>query len=85
MSKLSRYIQKRRVKLGISQAALARELGMSSPQMISNIERSFNGCALPPSHFRKVSCILEIDMGKIISMYVGDIKNKLYEEYFYGT
>jgi len=47
MSKIGVLIKGRRIFLGCSQMRIAKHLGHTSPQFISNIERGLCGCPIP--------------------------------------
>lgn len=71
MSKLmdfSKYLKAERIKVGLSQAAVAKKLGYSSPQFISNWER---GLARPPVKvIKRLISMYRLDIDETVEVYM---------------
>lgn len=75
---LEKYLQDRRIEMGLSQGDLAKKLGLESPQYISNCERE--KCTWSVYHFVKLSKILEADPYAMVNMRAADVRNDLLKE-----
>jgi transcriptional regulator with XRE-family HTH domain len=64
MSHTSDLILKKRTKLGISQGKLCVQLGYSTPQFLSNFERSL--CVFPYKKLKQLCKILKIPEKKML-------------------
>lgn len=73
--KLSKLIRQKRKKKKMSQRDLALALGYPNAQIVSNIERGI--CSLPIKRFKQTSEILSVDLKKIKSCYLKDVKMDL--------
>ena len=56
----------------ISQLDVAKYMGYSSPQFVSNVERGL--ALLSPTSFRKYSTILEVPVERFVDAYVQDVR-----------
>lgn len=63
-----------RLKAGISQGAVARELGFTTPQFISNWERGIS--TVPPTRIKTLAKIYKVTPKKLIDLSVKDFKQK---------
>jgi len=63
MSKLGKYLQKKRKLAKLSQGKVSKLLGYSSPQMISNIERGT--CAPPMDALKKMAALYKISASEM--------------------
>ena len=72
------FLAEKRTELGISQIALARELGYSSPQYVSNWERAL--CGPPLDKLFDLSRILKIDPSIFMKMILDDTQKYLSKE-----
>ncbi len=58
-----------REKQGLSQATVAKKLGFSSPQVISNYERGL--ATISPAHFKRMAKMFEVKtVNEIISLRI---------------
>lgn len=64
-----------RERAGLSQAALAKILGYSSPQFISNIERG--RCEIPVSKFKLLAKKIKIPIRKLIEYKLANSERRL--------
>ncbi|HEY8272079.1 MAG TPA: helix-turn-helix transcriptional regulator [Pseudobdellovibrionaceae bacterium] len=73
--KIGEFLKQKRLEAGLSQGSMAKRLGYTSPQFISNWER---GLSKPPrSKLKKISLVLKINSEQFFDSYI-DI---LLEEY----
>ena len=70
---LGSYLKQRRQEVGLSQSEVARELGYSSPQLISNWERQL--CHPPLSKLNKITKLYRIKSTQLIELMVRDYEN----------
>lgn len=75
---LEQMLAARREKCNVTQAQVAQELGFSSPQYISNMERGLTH--LPVKHFRKVSQLLGVPMRDMVDHRIRDERHKLIQQ-----
>lgn len=68
-------MKKWREKKGLTQNALAKQLGYTTPQFISNIERGV--CMVPVSKFRATAKILGIKIEQLIQMKLKQTEARL--------
>lgn len=78
-SKISKYLRGCRLKAGISQGEIARALGYSSAQFVSNWER---GKSMPPMNaVPKLAKLIKLNPQHIVDLYVEEtgriLKNEL--------
>jgi ribosome-binding protein aMBF1 (putative translation factor) len=78
MNNLSIIIKTARVTAGLTQVDVSTELGLSSAQFISNIERGLAN--LPMKHARPLSRLLKIPLSAIIDARAEDVKERLRRE-----
>lgn len=65
---LAAYLKQKRIDAGFTQLELAKKLGYSSAQFISNWERRL---ASPPiSALGKLCALLDLDRNKVIDLYL---------------
>lgn len=64
-----------REKRGLTQAQLAKALGYTSPQFISNWERGI--CQPPPEKFPKIAKLLKISVNTLIDLRLKQTEKKL--------
>jgi transcriptional regulator with XRE-family HTH domain len=75
MNELSTLLKTQREKVNVTQAELAKKLGFSTGQFVSNWER---GISNPPTHtFKKISKILKLPIDKIIQANVADFRSEV--------
>jgi len=79
MDTLANIVKTKREKLGISQFKLAKDLGYTTPQFVSNFERELAG--IPLSKLKKLSKILKLSTNEmrdaLVSEYETEIKKAL--------
>lgn len=61
---LNELLRQKRNQSGLSQNALAKKLGFTSPQYVSNFERGL--CLPPPSSFKALSKAIGIEVEALI-------------------
>lgn len=71
------FLKSRRLKLGLSQNDIAKELNFTNGQYISNMERG--ECLLPKMYIKKLSEILKVKPSLIIEPLIKDIRQIYYE------
>lgn len=81
---LSKFLKEKRLKAGLSQGAVAKKLGYTSPQFVSNWER---GLSRPPvSTLRKIAQIYSISMDEmfevVLQSTIGEVTADLTEKFF---
>lgn len=65
---LAHYLKSKRIAAGLSQGQVAEELGYSSPQFISNWERSLS---TPPIHtVKKLAKVYGFDLVEFKKLYI---------------
>ncbi len=75
INSLNRYLRDRRKQLGMSQADIAKELGYSSPQFVSNWER---GLVSPPlTSLARLMQILKVPRQTMIDLILEDTRKEL--------
>lgn len=79
MMKLNRMLRDARLKSGYSQLEVARELGLTSPQYISNIEREI----CPPSveALVKMGQLYKIQQHEIIDLMLSEYRRSLQDRF----
>jgi len=70
--KLNAHILSRRKQMCLTQMQLARALGHTTPQFVSNCDR--NRCTYPVKSFIKLSKTLNISLDKLLFLRVQDYK-----------
>lgn len=72
---LGQYLRQCRVKAGLTQSQISRQLGYSSPQFVSNWER---GQSMPPfNSVGKLVKLIKIDPRKFLDIYLEDTRRIL--------
>lgn len=67
-SKIAKYLKTCRIKAGISQGQIAKTLGYSSAQFVSNWER---GKSMPPMNaVPKLARLIKLDPTHVVDLYV---------------
>lgn len=77
------FLAKARIESGLSQLQLARELGYSSPQYVSNWERGI--CGPPLDKLNQLSKTLEINPQTLMSMILDETEQYLRNELRLGA
>ena len=72
---LGRYFKQRRIELKLNQIDVARHLGYSSSQMVSNWERG--RCSPPIEKLYELAQLLAIPKQAIMDLVLLDVKRKL--------
>ena len=80
---VAKLLRERRVKLGISQSDLAKLLGYSNPQYVSNWERGL--CSPPWGKIRRLLAELELHQSEFIEVYMDDYKRVLKKQLGIGA
>ena len=76
--KMGEFLAEKRIEAGISQIELARAIGYSSPQYVSNWERSI--CGPPLEKLYDICKLLKLDTNKIMEMIMHDTREYLSAE-----
>lgn len=80
--RLAAFLKEKRVEAGLTQSDVARKLGYSSPQFISNWER---GLANPPVFvLRDITKMYKVPADKMFSVLMEEVEADLHRE-FYST
>jgi len=75
MKDFSDYLRSERIKAGLSQAAVAKKLGYSTSQFISNWER---GLVRPPlKAIKKLISIYKLNIDVVVDLYMQRSSNSL--------
>jgi len=72
------YFKDKRIKSGVSQTELARELGFSTSQMISNWERGI--CSPPMNAVAIMVDLFRLNKKEVITMLVNEHKREIETE-----
>lgn len=72
---LGQYLKEKRVSAGFTQAEIARRLGYSSPQFISNFERGL--CSPPLRNLKSLIKLYRIDAQEMIRLIIDEQKSVL--------
>lgn len=78
---LGPYLQKKRLQSGYTQLDVAKKLGYSSPQFISNFERGL--CSPPLKQLKKIANLYKLDPSELIDIMMKE-RLALLEATFYG-
>lgn len=78
---LGNYLKKKRIEADFTQAQVAKKLGYSSPQFVSNFER--NLCSPPLKQMKKIVAMYGIEPSELIGIMMEE-RLKLLEKTFYG-
>jgi len=78
--RLAGFLKEKRVAAGLTQSEVARKLGYSSPQFVSNWER---GLANPPVFvLRDLTKMYKVSADSMFDLLVDDVKNELHREFY---
>lgn len=76
---LAEFLKEKRVNAGLTQSEVAKKLGYSSPQFVSNWER---GLANPPIFvLRDLTKMYKVAVDQMFDMIVEDFKTDLQREF----
>lgn len=78
---LGKYLQKKRIKSDLTQIEVAKKLGYSSAQFISNFERGL--CSPPLKQMKKLTSLYELDPAEVIDIMMKE-RLEILEKAFYG-
>lgn len=78
---LGKYLQKKRIDADLTQIEVAKKLGYSSAQFISNFERGL--CSPPLKQMKKLTSLYELDPSEVIEIMMAE-RFDLLEKAFYG-
>lgn len=78
MSRCVSAVISKRDELGISQQVLAKKLGYTRGQFISNFERGL--CPFPLNNVKKLCAVLKIDVNEFKQYLLEDYLDKLNKE-----
>lgn len=73
----SKYFRQKRIDAGLTQSELARSLGFTSAQIVSNWERGI--CAPPLASLRLMVKVLKLDVEEVTSVITDENKRVLME------
>lgn len=77
---LAGFLKEKRVAAGLTQSEVARKLGYSSPQFVSNWER---GLANPPVFvLRDLTKMYKVSADSMFDLLVEDVKAELHREFY---
>ena len=77
---LSEFLKSKRIEAGLTQSEVARKLGYSSPQFVSNWER---GLANPPVFIlRDLTKMYKVAAEKMFDMLVEEVRESLHKEFY---
>lgn len=75
---LAAYLKEKRIQAGLTQSEVAKKLGYSSPQFVSNWER---GLANPPVFvLRDLTKMYKVPVDQMFDLIVEDFKQELQRE-----
>lgn len=78
--RLAGFLKEKRVAVGLTQSEVARRLGYSSPQFVSNWER---GLANPPVFvLRDLTKMYKVSADQMFDLLLEDVKNELHREFY---
>lgn len=78
-AKLASYLKTARVRANLSQTDVAKKLGFTGPQFVSNWER---GLAAPPlTSLKKLAGIYGIDPESVFKMILSEVEAQMREEF----
>ena len=76
-SKITTLLKKARIDAGLSQWDVAKRLGYSSSQIVSNWERDMQA---PPINILKKLCqMYNVDVVEILDMFVENYRHEIYQ------
>lgn len=81
---LAKFLKEKRIQAGFSQGAVAKKLGYTSPQFVSNWER---GLSKPPvATLRKIAQIYGISINEmfdtVLKEAIGEMTEELTEKFY---
>ena len=77
---LADFLKNKRESIGLTQSDVARKLGYSSPQFVSNWER---GLANPPVFvLRDLTKMYKVNANQMFDLLVEDVKTDLHREFY---
>ena len=78
--RLAGFLKDKRVAVGLTQSEVARKLGYSSPQFVSNWER---GLANPPVFvLRDLTKMYKVAADQMFDLLINDVKEDLHREFY---
>ena len=77
---LGSYLKEKRTAAKLTQLEVARKLGYSSPQFISNFERGL--CSPPLKQLKKITKLYKINPNEIIEFMMNDQQARLNKTFF---
>lgn len=78
--RLAGFLREKRVAVNLTQSEVARKLGYSSPQFVSNWER---GLANPPVFvLKEITKMYKVSADTMFNLLVEDVKNDLQREFY---
>jgi transcriptional regulator with XRE-family HTH domain len=78
--RLAGFLKEKRVSAGLTQSEVAKKLGYSSPQFVSNWER---GLANPPVFvLRDLTKMYKVSADQMFDLLVDDVKTDLHREFY---
>lgn len=78
--RMAQFLKERRMKVGLTQSDVARKLGYSSPQFVSNWER---GLASPPVFIlRDLTKIYKVAADEMFDLLLEEVKFDLQKEFY---
>lgn len=78
--RLAGFLKEKRVSVGLTQSEVAKKLGYSSPQFVSNWER---GLANPPVFvLRDLTKMYKVSADQMFDLLVADVKSDLEREFY---
>jgi len=72
------YLKKLRLKAGLSQGDVARELNYKSPQFVSNWERGLSTPAV--SSLQNLADLYSVKLETLFNAYMNSLKDELWEK-----
>ena len=63
---LGRYLKQRRIRAGLTQSEVAKKLGYSTPQFISNFERGL--CSPPLKNLKVLVKLYSLDVEEVMKL-----------------
>ncbi|MDC0980301.1 helix-turn-helix transcriptional regulator [Bdellovibrionales bacterium] len=70
---LGKYLREKRVSLNLTQREVAKELGYTTAQFLSNVERGV--CAFPIDQLGKLSRLYDIDKQEILNLLMDEYED----------
>ena len=76
---IAAFLKRKRMDLNLTQLEVARHLGYSSSQFISNWER---GLANPPAFvLKELARLYKVDAKELLEMLISDVNEKIVQEF----